>query len=94
MNNNRYANLLNPLHDLNNLHLGGALSSFVTKGFAGRSSTSDFSSQNFTQMANLQVLKIIESLVENDEYKDDIDLIKQLSMLRHRDILRETLLEL
>ena len=36
---------------------------------------------------------MIDSLAENDDYKDDLDLIKQLSLVKNKEVLRETLLE-
>ena len=50
------------------------------------------SSSNFTQGANLQLLQHIEKL-RGSEYTNEIDTLKKLSVLKHKEILRETLAE-
>jgi len=42
----------------------------------------------------MQTIKAIESLQNDGEFAQDIDMLKKLSTLKHKEILRETLLEL
>ena len=49
---------------------------------------------NVTQTANPQTIQAIEKLEHDGEFGNDVDMLKKLSTVKHKDILRETLLEL
>ena len=42
----------------------------------------------------MKTIKAIEGLKNSGEYAQDIDMLKRLSQVKHKDVLRETLLEL
>ena len=94
---NRYNGIFNPLKDIHNLNnqLGGAFNLFMTKSIgANRSGSCEGLEINFTQQANPNTIQMINNLDSEPEYKDDLDMLKKLAMIKHKEVLRETLLEL
>ena len=49
---------------------------------------------NYTQPANMQTIQAIERLTKDGEYAQDIDMLKKLSTVKHKEILRESVLEM
>ena len=47
----------------------------------------------FTQAPNMHLIKEIEGLEKDGEWAQEIDMLKKLTTVKHKDILRETLLE-
>ena len=56
-----------------------------------QSSSNDISC-NFTQTANSHLLKMIDALAAKGEMaSEDIEIMKKLSTIKHKDVLRDTL---
>ena len=49
---------------------------------------------NYTQPANMQTIQAIERLKHDGEFAQDVNMLKKLSTIKHKDILRETILEM
>ena len=49
---------------------------------------------NFTQQANPNTIQMINKLDNEPEFKDDLNMLKKLATIKHKEVLRETLLEL
>lgn len=80
----RYNNggTFNTMRDLQNLNnqLGGAFNSFMARSIGGNRSESQGGVQlNFTQPPNPNTIKAIESLNNDGEYAQDIEMLKKLS---------------
>ena len=87
--------MFNPLKDLKNLGMSNGLFAIHAKGFGNFASSNDLSGGSFTQQANMQMMAAIEKCRETGEVQanEDIEMLKKLSMVKHKETLRETLLE-
>jgi hypothetical protein len=79
-------NYFNPLKDIKSL---GLVFGMHTKSFGTQSSQSDLSSGTFTSAPNMGLLEEISRL--SDKSDEELDFMKRLSMVRHKDVLKETL---
>eukprot|EP00347_Sterkiella_histriomuscorum_P021171 403334979 len=85
--NSRYANIFNPLKERNK-YSGGVV--FSLNGGSSLSSQQD----NFYQQPNSSTLQMIERLAESDlDISENIELVKRLAGIKHKEILRETIAE-
>lgn len=58
------------------------------------SNTSYSNNDNFQQQVNVDLIKALEKYSESDlEIQENLDLLKRLCTIKHKDILRETLQE-
>jgi hypothetical protein len=84
-------NYFNPIKDFKSL---GIVFGMQTKSFASQSSTNDLSCGTFTQAPNSNLLEAIDKLANEGKADEDVDLMKRLSMVRHKEVLKDTLQEL
>lgn len=64
-------------------------------GGRGGLGNNDHGISNFTQVSNPHLITHIDEILSREsDFANNIDLVKRLSMLKHKEVLKETLLEM